>query len=127
MHARVAVVLTMINLMLLAYLISQGTQLVAQDVPAVLRGRGLEIVDDEGRVRASITPYSDVVVFRLHDLRGKPMVKLDTHEAGFQGTKGSGLGLLGETDSAQAYIGTEGAFAKVDLKNNDGRRHQTQP
>lgn len=125
--ARLATVLTVLNLVLLAYLVAQGTQVAAQDIPSVLRGRALEIVDGQGRVRASITPYSDIVVFRLHDLQGKPMVKLDTHEAEFQGTKGSGLGLLGETDDTQAYIGTQGAATKVELKNRNGKRQQLQP
>lgn len=124
---RLAAVLTVLNLVLLVYLVAQGTQAAAQDIPAVLRGRALEIVDAQGRVRASITPYPDIVVFRLHDLQGKPMVKLDTHEAEFQGTKGSGLGLLGETDDTQAYIGTEGATANVELKNQNGERQQLQP
>jgi hypothetical protein len=125
--ARLSSVLTVLNLVLLAYLVAQETQVAAQDIPSVLRGRALEIVDGQGRVRASITAYSDIVVFRLHDLQGKPMVKLDTHEAEFQGTKGSGLGLLGETDDTQAYIGTQGATTKVELKNRNGERQQLQP
>jgi hypothetical protein len=46
--------------------------------------------------------YPEVVVFRLHDRNGKPTVKLDTHEAGPNMTKGSGLGLLGDSDATQA-------------------------
>jgi hypothetical protein len=43
------------------------------------------------------------------------MVKLDTHETA-NGLKGSGVGLLGDSDSMQAFIGTDGPSAKVDLK-----------
>lgn len=54
-----------------------------------MRGRGVEVLDDQGRGRASITTYGkaegggrtyeDIVVFRLHDRAGKPMIKLDMH------------------------------------------------
>jgi hypothetical protein len=119
---------------LLVFLVSETQKTSAQDVAPVLRGRGLEIVDDAGRVRASISTYrsgetySDIVVFRLHDRRGKPMVKLDTHEAGPGNTlKGSGLGLLGDSDDVQAYIGTEGPVSALGLKNSDGKRHRVEP
>jgi hypothetical protein len=126
--------LTLVNLGLLAYQLVQETRVSAQDVAPVLRGRALEIVDEQGRIRASITrygggpTYSDIVVFRLHDRQGKPMVKLDTHEAGPGATmKGSGLGLLGESDDTQAFIGTSAGMSKVDLKNGNGERRQFQP
>jgi hypothetical protein len=130
---RLPLALTVINLTLLIVLLAQFHPVSAQDVVPVLRGRALEIVDDQGRVRASITRYVDeggypeVVVFRLHDRAGKPTVKLDTHEAGGSITKGSGLGLLGDSDDTQAFIGTEGAIATTRLKNRDGRQRQLQP
>jgi hypothetical protein len=118
---------------LLIVLLAQFQPVAAQDVAPVLRGRALEIVDDQGRVRASITRYADdggypeVVVFRLHDRNGKPTIKLDTHEAGHNIAKGSGLGLLGDTDDTQAFIGTSGAVSKVRLKNSDGKLQQMTP
>ena len=135
--ARLTFVFTVVNLGLFVWLIAQTGRVSAQDTPPVLRGRGLEILDDEGRVRASITrygtssngsrdAYADIVVFRLHDRAGKPMIKLDTHVT-VNGLKGSGLGLLGESDETQAYIGTNGPNAKVGLKNGDGRSQQLQP
>ena len=132
--ARLTFLFSLVNLGLFVWLVAQTGRVSAQDVPAVLRGRGLEIVDDQGRIRASITrygksdggTYNDIVVFRLHDEAGKPMIKLDTHVS-TSGLKGSGLGLLGASDEVQAYIGTNGRTAKVDLKNGDGRRQQLQP
>ena len=132
--ARLTFVFTVVNLGLFVWLVAQTGRVAAQDTASVLRGRGLEIVDDVGRVRASITrygksdggTYDDIVVFRLHDQAGKPMIKLDTHVSA-TGLKGSGLGLLGASDETQAYIGTNGPNAKVDLKNGDGRRQQLQP
>jgi hypothetical protein len=66
----------------------------ASDVAPVLRGRHLEIVDDRGRVRASITvhrpdpgaamvdgkPATDSVVLRLINPDGGPGVKLASSE-----------------------------------------------
>ena len=130
---RVPLALTIVNLGLLIVLLAQFQPVAAQDVAPVLRGRALELVDDQGRVRASITRYADdggypeVVVFRLHDRNGKPTIKLDTHEAGHDIAKGSGLGLLGDTDDTQAFIGTSGAVSKVRLKNSDGKLQQVTP
>ena len=131
---RLPLLLTLINLGLFVWLVAQAGRVTAQDgVTPVLRGRALEIVDEQGRVRASITRYpqpggtfNDVVIFRLHDRTGRPLVKLDTHET-TGGVQGAGLGLLGDADTTQAYIGTEGLGAKVELKNGDGRRQQLQP
>ncbi len=47
-------VLTMANLAVLICSLATMRPAVAEGPPAVLRGRGLEIVDDQGRVRASI-------------------------------------------------------------------------
>ena len=133
--ARLTFAFTLINLGLFVWLMAQTSHVAAQDVVPVLRGRGLEVLDDQGRVRASIKTYGkgdgsgtydDLVIFRLHDRVGKPMIKLDTHTT-VNGLKGSGLGLLGASDETQAYIGTTGANAKIDLKNGDGRRQQVQP
>jgi hypothetical protein len=48
-------VLTLTNLAILICSLATMRPAVAQGPPPVLRGRGLEIVDDQGRVRASIT------------------------------------------------------------------------
>ena len=130
---RLPLALTVVNVGLLIVLLAQFQPVAAQDVAPILRGRALEIVDEQGRVRASITRYPDdgrypeVVVFRLHDRSGKPTIKLDTHEAGHNLPKGSGLGLLGDSDATQAFIGTEGAASRVRLKNSDGKLQQVSP
>ena len=53
---RVAIAVTLINFALLMF---QLTEVRARDVPPVLRGRALEIVDAQGRVRASIVVHAD--------------------------------------------------------------------
>jgi hypothetical protein len=55
MRERLLVILTLANLGFLLFLLPHVAKPAAADVaPAVLRGKGLEIVDDQGRVRASI-------------------------------------------------------------------------
>src|ERR1700730_12332571 len=72
------IALTIVNLGLLIYTLGQ-TRPAA--VAPVLRGRALEIVDDQGRVRASIKvqpatmangkPYPENVILRLIDPNGR--------------------------------------------------------
>lgn len=49
----VTLALTVVNVMLLIFLIARAAS-PAEQVTQVLRGRALEIVDDRGKVRASI-------------------------------------------------------------------------
>jgi hypothetical protein len=104
---RILIALTVVNLGLFAYLLSQARPVAAQRPDAVLRGRALELVDDQGRVRASIKmqppgrhegkDYPATVAFRLIDGNGRPGIKMTTAENG-------GAGLLILSDSDQAYI-----------------------
>jgi hypothetical protein len=140
MTQRVAIGLTAVNLVLLVILLVPQRTASAQGIPDVLRGHGLEIVDSRGRVRASIniydqdrpapgpsSSYPPVVIFRLVDQSGKPTVKLDTHEAGNGMPKGSGLGLLGDADATQAFIGSDGGTTKVRLHDGNGRERTLTP
>lgn len=77
-------VLVALNLAVLAFsLVQQLRPVFAADEPPMLRGRGLQIVDDLGRVRASISvlppsadEQSETVLLRLITERGRP----DRHE-----------------------------------------------
>jgi hypothetical protein len=132
-HQRALVVLTVVNLLLLAFNISQQWSVsAAQSSPSMLRGSGLEIVDKQGRVRAMIGvlppgkmptggAYPETVILRLIDERGKPKVKLGTSDLR------SGLGLLGDSDATQALIEAEGQKALVKLTNGNGRQQITTP
>src|SRR2546421_2807690 len=95
----VLVVLTVVNLALLSMLLARGQRAEARNDTGILRGRGLQIVDDQGRVRASITvfpvnpkfktaegkPYPETVLLRLINEHGGPNVKLGAS------TDGAGL------------------------------------
>jgi hypothetical protein len=131
---RFGIVLTVVNLFLLALLISQVNRpAIASE--AMLRGRGLEIVDATGRVRASISvmpeeksangsTVPETVLLRLITDRGRPAVKISTSEAG-----GSGMSLAGPTGTHQTYvsIGAKDTSTTLKLKNEDGRERVLAP
>src|SRR5258705_13957814 len=87
---RLLTVLTAANLGLVCYqsLQPQLSLAAPAGAPAVIRGRALEIVDDQGRVRASLSvlpedpkviwngkPYPETVLLRLMSPDGRPNVK----------------------------------------------------
>lgn len=131
---RLAVVVTAINLVLLVFLLAQLRPAVAQGVPPVLRGRALEIVDDQGRPRATLTVippetpangerYPETVLFRLITERGRPAVKISTSE------EGSGLSLAGGSNTRETYVsmGVKGTVSTLKLKNEDGKQDVVTP
>jgi hypothetical protein len=128
---RFAVALTLINLALLILLLAKNLSAEAQNVAPVLRGRALEIVDSEGRVRASITveppitmdsrTYPETVLLRLSDPKSGPVVKITATE------EGSALGLSDDVDGGVAVSSTkhQGNFIKV--VSRDGREQIIKP
>jgi hypothetical protein len=128
---KVLVALTVLNLGLLGLLLGQLRPPEASSVAPVLRGRTLEIVDEQGRVRASIKvqpagahegkPYPETVILRLIDPNGRPFVKLGGSE------RGGGLGLVGETDTTHLLLKAEGPSTSVRLTNRDGREKLVEP
>jgi len=125
-------VLTGLNLVLLVALLAQWQPASAQGTAPVLRGRALEIIDDQGRVRASISllpadrganagPFPETVILRLIDRNGKPKVKLATSD------ESSALGLLGDSDSTQALIEAQGPNSLVRLRNRNGQQQLVKP
>src|SRR5690242_4540614 len=90
---RLAIVLTVINLVLLVGLLTKRvqpamaeTRRAAQDVAPVLRARALEIVDERNSVRAQLAvmppstvdgkAYPETVLLRLIDPKSGPVVKI---------------------------------------------------
>src|SRR5687768_4880945 len=70
---RLLVVLTVFNVLVLAVSLSQTRTVLADGPAPVLRGRALEIVDDRGRVRASISVLPEDPDFKMPDgTRGYP-------------------------------------------------------
>jgi len=56
---RLLIPLTVVNLVLLMFSLAQARPPVAEGIAPILRGRALEIVDDRGRVRASINVHAE--------------------------------------------------------------------
>ena len=134
---RLGIVLTAVNLGLM-FVLAVLTQIrpivAAQDVAPVLRGRALQIVDEEGRVRASINvlPGSiqkngersrETVLLRLITERGRPSVKIGASE------QSAGLALVGPTGTKETYVqlGADGTVSSLRLKNEDGREQIIKP
>ena len=133
---KLAIALTALNFLLLIFLLVQNRRAEAQNVAPVLRGRELEIVDDQGRVRASIkvhpadpkvkmpdgtSGYPETVLLRLISSKGRPNVKIAATE------DGSGLALGGEADPTYAQILARGSTTFVKLVNKDGREQVIKP
>lgn len=142
---RILIAMTVINVGLTMFLLAQirrvdagsvETRVGSDGVAPVLRGRELEIVDDKGRVRASIKihegdpkykmpdgkiGYPETVMFRLIDPNGRPEVKLGAS------VEGGGLGLIGETDTTHALLEAEGPDALLKLTNKAGKQQMIKP
>ena len=133
---RILVVLTALNLGILGYQLAQPRPGYAAtaDVTPVIRARALEIVDDRGRIRASLSvlpedpkviwngkPYPETVLLRLITADGRPNVKL--------GASKSGAGLLigGESNPTYVQVLADGGLSTVKLINKDGVERLIKP
>ena len=126
----VLIVLTVINLGILVLTFAQLKPAVAnEDVLPVLRGRALEIVDDSGRVRASIKVYpaknneKETVMLRLITEKGRPSVKISASE------ESAGLAFSGPTGTKQTWVQlmSDREVSLLRLKNEDGKEQLVKP
>ena len=133
---RLAIVLTVVNLIIFLLTLDHPHPATADSTVPVLRGRALEIVDDQGRVRADLklypadpkvkmpdgtTGYPESVMLRIYSSAGRPNVKLATTE------DGSALVLGGESNPAYAQILSRGTNPFLKLVNKDGREQVVKP
>jgi hypothetical protein len=133
---RLLIVLTAANLGLLCYQSLQPHPSAAATAgsQAVLRGRALEIVDDRGRVRATLSvlpedpkviwngkPYPETVLLRLMSPDGRPNVKLGASQ------RGAGLVIGGESDPTYIQVIAEGGESMLKLVNGDGLERLIKP
>ena len=133
---RLAIALTIINLALTVFLLAQLRRADAEELGAsqqaapVLRGRALEIVDTQGRIRASISveppvtvdskSYPETVLLRLTDPKNGPVVKLTAAE------NGSALGMSDDAEGGIHISARDtGSFVKVTDKR--GREQMLKP
>ncbi len=133
---RLLIALTVVNCGLLWAQTTHSRQqkMAPDDVPAVIRGHALEIVDRQGRIRASLSvlpedsahqwkgkPYPETVLLRLMSPGGKPNVKLGATRLG------SGLLIGGESDPTYIQVLAEGGESTVKLINQDGVERLIKP
>ena len=119
---RIAIAVTLINLVLMVVLLTKINPATAQKQQAnklqVLRGNGLEITDSLGKIRASISFHAPVVqdgkmypagiLFRLINSKGQPSVKIDASE------DGGGLSFSNEKGGYVQMLAQEnGGFLKI--------------
>lgn len=131
---RLFVALTFVNAVMLALSLIHPSGAAAKDVVPVLRGRALEIVDGDGRVRAEIKVvpaqpnfkmedgtrgYPEAVQLRLITSKGAPNVKVVATEDG-------SAQLLGG-DSSYIQILARGPNPFVKVLNKDGRQQTIKP
>jgi len=127
--------LTALNLLLLLSIVFSPTvpALASTGISPVLRGRALEIVDDQGRVRASIKlhpaetfkptgrKYPETVMLRLIDPQGRPEVKIGAS------VDGGGLSLVGDSDATQLRLLADSSGSSLLLKDESGKERSIRP
>jgi len=133
---RFAIGLTILNLFILTSGLFRANSAALPEIAPVLRGRALEIVDDQGRVRAMIkifppdptvkmpdgtTGYPETVLLRLIDSKGAPNVKISATE------DGSGASFGGQENPTHIQILSRGTNTLLKLVNHDGRQRVVQP
>lgn len=125
---RIAVGITVANLVLMTILLTQFRTVNAREkhhfIEPVLRGRALEIVDSLGKVRASISimppvvvegkKYPETVLLRLTNEQGKPVVKIGAAR------DGAGISLVNTNDEGVLVHATDdGSDIKITYKGKE--------
>lgn len=133
---RLLILLTTVNVALLSYQLVRPRPSTAAtiDPQTVIRARALEIVDDRGRVRASLSvlpedpkhmwqgePYPETVLLRLITADGRPNVKLGASR------RGAGLVIGGESDPTYVQVLAEGGESSVKLIDKNGTERLIKP
>lgn len=119
--------LTAANFVLLAGIgVSKVLPATAQDMPEVLRAGGLEIVDREGRLRASISIQpavegtTETALFRLIHPNGQPSVKIGASMTG------AALSFVGGDDFSHIILEADGGETRLKMVE-DGRERLIEP
>jgi hypothetical protein len=90
--------------------------------PGIVRARGLQIVDDAGRIRASIAilpashDQAETVLVRLIDEHGRPEVKIGASD------RGAAMSLCGPRDPGCVVAGADDDAPSVKLLGKTGTK-----
>jgi len=128
------IALTLINLGILGVVVSREQAIAASTAApdGILRGRGLQIVDDNGKVRASITIhpatkqsdgsiYPETVLLRMITSAGRPVVKIASSD------DGGGVTLSAAEGLAYAQVLTRGNDPKLVIVDSAGKETSRLP
>jgi len=127
--------LTALNVVAAMISITQVLQPVRADSQVdILRARGLQIVDDRGRVRASLTVLpsttseagltsQETVLLRLITEKGRPAVKIGASE------HASGVSIAGPTGTNDTYaiLAADATASSLRLRSEGGREQIIKP
>jgi len=140
-NQRLVIALSLFNFGLLLFSLFHEAVPVKADSPEpILRARGLEIVDEQGRVRAAILiqpegparksdgsvvkgskTYPETVLFRLIRPDGRPSVKISTSQ------QGSAVSLGGGQDPTYIVMAADGGDPSLSLTNGNGHLQTIKP
>jgi len=128
------VVITAVNLTTLLFTMLHLRTAVSEDVAPVLRGRGLQIVDERGQVRASISVLPaqaqangetspEMVLLRLITEQGRPSVKISAAE------EAAGVMVAGPSNTRNTYavLQAKRTASSLTLKDEDGGQRLIEP
>jgi hypothetical protein len=137
--SRLMLALTTVNIAVLLLGIAQhaGPSVAQPADPApapVLRARAFELVDQQGRVRATLAvlpattsaagvPSQETVLLRLITERGRPSVKIGASE------QSAGMSLAGPTGTRDSYaiLQADGITSSLKLRAENGREQLFRP
>ena len=113
---RAAIVFSVINLLLLIFLLNQTRSTAQQDVVPMVRTRAFELLDENGKPRAQINvEKTGEVVFRLRDAKGTIRSKFAASESG------AGLVMMDDRTEATVQIRSNQAGGNMVLIDREGR------
>jgi hypothetical protein len=128
--------LILVNASVLLVSLTRPHPTAAREIAPVIRAHALEIVDDQGRVRAEIrvfpsnpnvkmpdgtTGYPETVLLRLVTSKGRPSVKIAATE------DGSAVSFGGDSDPTNVQILARGATTSLKMVNKDGKQQLVKP
>jgi hypothetical protein len=123
---RWAITIMIVNFVFLLFslviFMTQAKPMVAKGVEPVLRANALELVGEDGKIRARINVESDgEVVFRLTDEKGNIRVKLGASE------DGSGFVLLNDSTEPGVQLLTQSTGTTLTLTSKEGQQRVIVP
>ena len=128
------IVITAVNLATLLFTMLHLRSAASEDVAPVLRGRGLQIVDERGQVRASISVLPahaqangetspEMVLLRLITEQGRPSVKISAAE------EAAGVMVAGPSNTRNTYavLQAKRTASSLTLNDEDGGQRLIEP